>query len=465
GFGGDDVINGGGLLDGGDGDDQLSSMGNFIQGPTTMLGGAGDDTMNSSVHGDLMIGGEGSDSFIGGDGADEIVGDFNDRWMNGDNGNDILRVSGQTSGDDLVLSVSGGAGTDLVDFSGATAFLTVDLGYQYQQQTGAGSVSISGIENAVASEAGSRITGTTGANRLEGRSGADILSGAEGADVLLGESGSDTLNGGLGNDTLDGGTGVDKAVFSGNRAAYTISTAAGVTTVTGPDGTDRLTNIERLEFADGLFDITGAPTDSGIEGTTGDDLLVGTADDDTITGLDGDDTISGGAGDDTITGGRGNDRVDGGSGDDVLVVSGAISDYRLLMQGDDFILKGPDGGDWLTGVESVRFADGRVLELNRMYGPGVDSGAWADGRIPEALLSGGSTDGNQPLVLPGVDDDPAWNGKGHGEPLILPDLDDAAPPLFQNLEARLALAGDGMLTLDEQGGLAGEPGLRHDDWM
>lgn len=35
------------------------------------------------------------------------------------------------------------------------------------------------------------------------------------------------------------------------------------------------------------------------------------------------------------------------------------------------MLEGPDGGDPLTGVESVRSGDGRVLELNRMYGPGA----------------------------------------------------------------------------------------------
>ena len=53
--------------------------------------------------------------------------------------------------------------------------------------------------------------------------------------------------------------GIDTAVFSGNLADYLITTVGGVTTVThvnGPggglptDGTDRLTNIERLQFND-----------------------------------------------------------------------------------------------------------------------------------------------------------------------------------------------------------------------
>jgi hypothetical protein len=133
-----------------------------------------------------------------------------------------------------------------------------------------------------------------------------------------------------------------------------------------------------------------------------------------------------------------------------------------------------------------------MLELNRMYGPGVDSGAWADGRIPEALLSDGSKAGDQPLVLPGVEDDRVWSGKDGGgaevlpvlsddEPLILPGLDgfkaDGDEPLvlpgvdddallLTNLEARLAQAGGWILVLDEQGGRASEPvNPRHDDWM
>jgi len=55
----------------------------------------------------------------------------------------------------------------------------------------------------------------------------------------------------LGNDTLDGGSNVDTAVVSGNRSAYTVTqTSTGNFTVSGPDGTDTLTNIEYLKFDD-----------------------------------------------------------------------------------------------------------------------------------------------------------------------------------------------------------------------
>ncbi|WP_261620494.1 peroxidase family protein [Pseudarthrobacter equi] len=54
---------------------------------------------------------------------------------------------------------------------------------------------------------------------------------------------------------------VDTAVFTGNRDEYDIATASGVTTVahvrgSGDDGTDRITNVERLRFADRTVDLT-----------------------------------------------------------------------------------------------------------------------------------------------------------------------------------------------------------------
>jgi hypothetical protein len=82
------------------------------------------------------------------------------------------------------------------------------------------------------------------------------VTGTSGNDALSGISGSmSEIRGGAGNDTLTGGSRADVAVFSGNRADYTITTVAGVTTVrdnrTGsPDGTDTLRGMNILRFAD-----------------------------------------------------------------------------------------------------------------------------------------------------------------------------------------------------------------------
>ena len=88
------------------------------------------------------------------------------------------------------------------------------------------------------------------ANVVNGTAGVDLLPGLGGDDTLNGLGGDDTLTGGFGNDTIDGGNGIDTAVFAGLRSAYQINRAGGVTTVTGPDGTDSLTNVELLRFSD-----------------------------------------------------------------------------------------------------------------------------------------------------------------------------------------------------------------------
>jgi hypothetical protein len=61
----------------------------------------------------------------------------------------------------------------------------------------------------------------------------------------------------------------DTAVFSGNRAASTITTANGVVTVTGPDGTDTLRNVERLQFADTTVVLTVPAAPANVSATAG----------------------------------------------------------------------------------------------------------------------------------------------------------------------------------------------------
>ena len=194
--------------------------------------------------------------------------------------------------------------------------------------------------------------------------------------------------------------------------------------------------------------------------------IIGTRYDDRLSSGNGDDVLSGGAGNDLLNGGLGNDTIDGGSGHDILIVSGVASRYRLMMNGDDFILKGPDGSDRLAGVESIRFSDGRILELNRMYGPDVDTRAWADGRIPESLLSGGAWDEDRPLVLPGPAGDDFLTAKDGGGPQVLPAADDGNGWVWKNGDAPLVLPGAEDVFVVSGKGFDGPevlPGI--DDWM
>jgi serralysin len=77
--------------------------------------------------------------------------------------------------------------------------------------------------------------------------------GGAGSDVLVGNDGDNVFTGGGGNDVIDGGGGTNTACYSGPAGGYVLTrTAAGLTLadVRGVDGTDTLTNIQRLAFAD-----------------------------------------------------------------------------------------------------------------------------------------------------------------------------------------------------------------------
>ncbi len=84
-----------------------------------------------------------------------------------------------------------------------------------------------------------------------------------GNDVLTSGTKNDVFGGYGGNDTIDGGAGIDTAVYSGNRASYAVTkTGTGFTVAdnSGAEGTDTLTNVERLQFADKklAFDVDGS---------------------------------------------------------------------------------------------------------------------------------------------------------------------------------------------------------------
>ena len=103
--------------------------------------------------------------------------------------------------------------------------------------------------------------------------GNDSVTGSVVADYLSGGLGSDTLVGGLGNDTLVGGDEFDDrdvAVFGGGFADYVISTSdynSGNAwwTVKGPEGTDQVTGVEVLRFADRDFVLDDYDTFAGAD--------------------------------------------------------------------------------------------------------------------------------------------------------------------------------------------------------
>ena len=91
--------------------------------------------------------------------------------------------------------------------------------------------------------------------------GDDIVVAGAGQDKVFGGSGKDELKGDAGNDLLDGGVDDDTAVYVGSSTGYSLSydASSGSTSIadlSGIEGTDTLTGIEFVKFADGLFTLT-----------------------------------------------------------------------------------------------------------------------------------------------------------------------------------------------------------------
>ena len=92
------------------------------------------------------------------------------------------------------------------------------------------------------------------------------ITGTDNADRITANNLNNLLNGKGGNDTIDGGSGFDTAVYSGTSASHTITIGTTSSTVVDKtanrDGTDTLTNIERLQFTDKNIALDLAPTQS-----------------------------------------------------------------------------------------------------------------------------------------------------------------------------------------------------------
>ena len=106
------------------------------------------------------------------------------------------------------------------------------------------------------------VIGSSANDTLNGTSGDDSLLGLAGNDILIGDTGDDTLEGGAGDDTIDGGSGINTLVLSGERLDYlipsavnlnasgfTIKTSTDAIAAGNTDGTDTVSNIQKIVFA------------------------------------------------------------------------------------------------------------------------------------------------------------------------------------------------------------------------
>ena len=176
------------------------------------------------------------DTFNPGGGADTVVASSGDDTINGFLGAD---------------SVDGGAGTD--DTLLLTSGPFTDLASATDGQ----------LTNVEIINATSAIGTLNFANQTEGfiiNGGPSFLNltGSAGADTITTGGSTDTITGGSGHDTINGGLGTDKVILSGIRSDYTITLIGSTYTIedtrpSASDGTDTVTNVENLQFADATF--------------------------------------------------------------------------------------------------------------------------------------------------------------------------------------------------------------------
>ncbi|MCK8682181.1 retention module-containing protein [Pseudomonas umsongensis] len=169
------------------------------------------DTYSASDnHGGSDISYQDGHTLTGTAGDDTLVAGNGDAIIHAGDGNDLL-YSGP--GNDLL---DGGTGIDTASYAHATAGVTVNLGETGAQDTfGAGTDTLTAIEN---------LTGSNFNDALTGDHNSNIITGGLGNDVLNGEGGDDFLIGGLGNNTLTGGSGADTFQWLNGTSGHDVIT-------------------------------------------------------------------------------------------------------------------------------------------------------------------------------------------------------------------------------------------------
>lgn len=263
--------------------DQLYSIENVVAG-------SGNDTIYGSSADNILTGGDGNDTLYGLNGNDTFIGGL---------------------GSDTIY---GGNGRDTLDYSFATADITVSLLAGTSSGADTGNDTLSSIETLKLGSGNDIAIGDNNDNWIYGGDGNDNITGLDG---------DDTFYGGAGNDIFDGGDGTDTVDYS----SITVAIDARLSTSTGSSaqtGTDTYSNIEN---------IIGGSGDDTIHGNGGSNILYGGSGNDRLESHTGNDIIYGGDGDDYIDACGNSDILYGGAGADILI-GGGSDDIFMFMFAD-----------------------------------------------------------------------------------------------------------------------------------
>jgi len=321
------------------GDDLLrvdDSNGPFTDSiPTTLDGGAGNDTLGGGAGAEILLGGDGNDSIDGNGGADTAVlgaGDDTFVWDPGD-GSDV--VEGQDGTDTMLFN--GAAGDEQVTLSAngtrlkffrVQANITMDTAgverVDFNALGGADLVTVNDLSatdlTAVNVDLASSLGGTAGDGQ------ADRV-------VVNATDGDDSIN-------VSGDAGGIKA----SRLATTVN-------ILHPEAGDRLDvnalagrdSIDASGLAAGTIQLflDGGAADDRLAGGQGNETLLGGDGNDSVDGNGGNDRAALGSGDDTFVWdpGDGSDTIEGDAGADTMLFNGAAGDEQVTLSANGTRLK------------------------------------------------------------------------------------------------------------------------------
>ncbi len=332
---GDDSVQSNGInavIDGGKGKDTIQNTSWALN--TTLTGGTGDDSLLNWGDSVTMAGGDDNDtlynyanggvghgqyvSMSGGTGKDSILNFGNNVTINGGMGNDSITNS---SGANVLFTYAAGDGNDVITGFNATSTLQIDGG------KGTYSKAISGSDVIV--------TVGTGTVTLKGAAKLKTLNilGKEATPIeTYTNSSSSKVTLGSNIETGDASARTKAIRIVGNNIANTILGGSGKDTLYGKNGDDYLA------------------------GGAGLDRLNGQNDDDTLWGGAGNDTLTGGNGADTFiyNSGEGKDVITDFKAEDTLRLGDGTDTYSKAISGSNVIVTVGDGRITLKGAAKLK---------------------------------------------------------------------------------------------------------------
>lgn len=277
--------------------------------------------------------------------------------------------------------------------------------------------------------AGNILLGGGGSDLIQGRGGNDIIDGDAwlntrisvrtnpndpGTQIASFENMTSTLRAAMQNGTynpnqlvivreiLSDSSGIDTAVYRDVFADYIINAdAAGTLFIDhanpngggNTDGSDRVRNVERLQFTDKTA-FVGTIGDDNLVGTAANDVLLGLSGNDTLIGLGGVDILNGGTGDDTYVVDTAADTIVELGGGGIDTVQSAVT-YTLGLNLENLTLTGTAANgtgnnldNILTGNSGANILTGFAGDDTLIGGGGADilrGGAGNDTYVIDSL--------------------------------------------------------------------------------